>query len=53
MRQRMLRFLLLLGLGVLCGELITVVFALGVTVLAMGIILALLWAGEVPPKDAY
>ena len=53
MKQRVMKFLFLLALGVLCGELITVVFALGVTVLAMGIILALLWAGEVPPKDAY
>lgn len=53
MKQQMLRFLLLLGLGVLCGELITVVFALGVTVLALAVILALLWAGEVPPRNAY
>ena len=53
MRQRLLRFLFLLVLGVLCGELIAVAFALGMTVLVLCVMLALLWAGEVPPKDAY
>lgn len=52
-RRKLLRYLLILGVGVVTGELLAVVFAFGVTVLVLGVLLALLWAGEVPPRDAY